>query len=228
MSYAARKLVFSVPIGVFYVEWRRVAEAGRAHFQSMRILKVVAALAVMLPAGLEAQSKTYWRVPSSLGGAMIGTGVGWAADVVRWYASECGICGPTLIMTPIGLITGGVIGFVGGLSADQGLAAGDSLSAARRGWLRFATFLTPPALGSFGAFLLINPPDEPKCVSNGAGGCSFYRERDKLMSDEKALALGVGGGLILGYVLQEKTKGALHPRITAGTGSLELSFSYPW
>jgi hypothetical protein len=192
----------------------------------MRKLQLLlGAAALILPALLPAQSRTYWRIPSAVGGAFIGTGVGWMLDVARWEPASCGLCGPTLTTTPIGMAIGGAAGFIGGLAADRRLARGDSLPVAARRWLRVAAFLTPPAIGSLGAFLIINPSDEPECVPDGSGGCT-YREREKFMSDESAAMLGIGGGALAGWLLQNKTKGALRPRVTAGTGSLGLSFTY--
>jgi hypothetical protein len=191
----------------------------------MRILDLMVAAAIVLPQATSAQSnRTYWRIPSTIGGAMVGAGVGWAGDIARWRGEDCGLCGPTLTLTPVGMGVGAVIGFVSGLDADGKLREGDSLSVARRRWLRFSTFLTPAAIGSTLAFLVINPSDY-ECVPDGPGICT-YRESDKIMSDETAALLGIGGGIIGGWILQNKTKGALRPRVSASTGSLGMSFSY--
>lgn len=190
----------------------------------MRILRlVVVAATLSLSAVAEAQKATYWRIPSGLGGAMIGAGVGWAGDVMRWNAEECGFCGPTLTLTPIGIAAGGIIGYIAGVTADERLAKGDSLGSGRRKWLRVATFLTPPAIGSTAAYLIIDG-DDYECVPSGFG--CVYRDKKKFADDETVALVGIGGGVLLGYVLQHKTKGALYPRVTAGTGSLGLSFSY--
>ena len=170
---------------------------------------------------LPAQGRTYWRIPSAVAGGMLGAGAGYAIDLARWNAEGCSLCGPSLTMTPIGIGVGAGIGFLGGLNADQTLRRGDTLSVARRGWLRAATFFTPPALGSALAFLVINPSEA--CVPNPEGGCT---EETKVADDEVVLLLGIGGGTMLGYMLHNKTRGALHPRVTAGARSLGLSFTY--
>src|SRR4051812_43638904 len=94
---------------------------------------------------VEAQ-KTYWRVPAALGGALVGAGLGYAADVGIWQGSDLG--GPTLVGTTVGIVTGGLIGYAAGAGADRRLARGDTLSAGARRWLRVTTFLAPVAVGS--------------------------------------------------------------------------------
>lgn len=54
----------------------------------------------------------------------------------------------------------------------------------------------------------------------------MWEEPKKIADDETVALIGIGGGVVLGWVLQEKTKGALRPRVSAGTGSLGLSFTY--
>ena len=194
----------------------------------MRILNLLVAAGLVLPQATSAQSqgsKTYWRVPSALGGAMAGAGVGYAFDIMRWNASGCFFCGPSLELTQAGIALGGTFGFLGGLAADRRLARGDSLSTGARRWLRLSAFLAPAAIGSSAAFLIINPSDEGECVPDGSGSC-FYAEKKKIADDGTVAFLGIGGGIFAGWILQEKTKGALRPRVTAGTGSLGMSFSY--
>ena len=190
----------------------------------MRILNLLVAAALVLPQATSAQSqggRTYWRIPSAIGGAMLGAAAGWSIDVARWSGDSCSLCGPSLTMTPIGIGVGAGLGFLGGLGADEALRRGDTLSGARRRWLRAATFLTPPAIGSALAFLVINPVEE--CVPNQQGGCT---EEPKVADDGTVAFLGIGGGILVGWILQDKTKGALRPRVTASTGSLGMSVTY--
>lgn len=49
----------------------------------MTTLMFALVAAILIPATANAQKKTYWRIPSTLGGAMVGAGVGWGFDVAR-------------------------------------------------------------------------------------------------------------------------------------------------
>jgi hypothetical protein len=174
-------------------------------------------LAAVVPRALAAQ--TYWRVPGGLGGALAGAGAGWMIDVARWGggSSDEPFRGPTLVMTPIGLGIGGVLGFLGGSSADKRLARGDTLTRGGRAALRVATFLAPVAVGSAIAFTVINPSDEG---------------RPKAVSDEMVAMLTIGGGTVLGFVAQHKFAPALRPRARIGVAphgrGVALSIPVGW
>jgi hypothetical protein len=157
---------------------------------------------VLSPVSLTAQ--TYWRVPGAVGGALAGAGVGWAVDIAAWSGGDLG--GPKLNMTPVGIGLGAVAGFFGGLSADRHLARGESLTRGSRAALRTALFLTPVAIGSGIAFALINPSDEPTC------GSSICEPPRKIASDETVALLGIGGGAVIGFLVQHKFAPALWPK----------------
>ncbi|MDQ3996481.1 MAG: hypothetical protein M3303_05635 [Gemmatimonadota bacterium] len=166
------------------------------------------------PSCLTAQ--TYWRIPGALGGALVGAGAGWVVDVAR--ALDEGVIGPDLIMTPVGIGVGGVLGFIGGLRADRRLARGDSLGRGARVTLRVATFLAPVAAGSAIAFSIINPRDEGSCVPSPDpnGGCTFAPPPSKIASDGTVALVAIGGGAFIGFVAQHKFARALWPKARLG------------
>jgi hypothetical protein len=164
-----------------------------------RAVIAAASLVVVAVAPKHLTAQTYWRVPGALGGAFVGAGVGWAVDIAAWGAGDLG--GPDLNMTPIGIGVGGVLGFLGGLSADRRLARGESLTRPTRVALRAATFLAPVAAGSAIAFAIINPSDE----TGDEGG-----------SDEAVALVAIGGGVVVGYLAQRRFARALHPRVRVG------------
>lgn len=166
-------------------------------------------------------AQTYWRVPASVGGALAGTGVGWMVDVAVWSQRQHSVFeGPSLSVTPVGMVAGGIAGFVVGLGADHRLAAGDTLSRRMRGTLRVTTFLTPVAIGAATAFAIINPPEEWTCVPYTGPDpniyCTSQPPAPKLMKDETVALLTIGGGIVTGYVLQRVTKKSLWPRARIG------------
>src|SRR5688572_11227285 len=117
-------------------------------------------LVALLPAFFalgRADAQPYWRVPSGIGGALVGAGAGWAIDIASWSGRGAPLSGPTLVFTSIGIAAGGILGYAVGLGADQRLARGDTLSHATRRWLRGALFLSPVAIGSAITFAVINP-----------------------------------------------------------------------
>jgi hypothetical protein len=176
----------------------------RKQWPGSRRAIVVAMLLALGMSPMPAAAQTYWRVPAAIGGALAGAGVGWAIDIAAWGGGQLG--GPTLNMTPIGIGVGAVAGFVGGLSADRRLARGANLTRGSRVALRTALFLTPVAIGSGIAFALINPSDEPTC------GPSFCEEPRKVASDEMIALLGIGGGAVIGLLVQHKFAPALWPK----------------
>ena len=180
-----------------------------------RTLAAVAALfAVLVVAPSPATGQTYWRVPAALGGALVGAGAGWALDIARWAGSDD--LGPSLAVTPVGLAIGGLVGFGAGLSADRRLARGDTLRRGTRAMLRVATFLAPVAIGSAAAFAIINPSDE-RCVPapDPSLGCTYQPVR-KALSDETVAVLGIGGGIVVGFVAQYRFAPALWPKARVG------------
>jgi hypothetical protein len=169
------------------------------------------------PGALTAQTaQTYWRIPAALGGAFVGAGAGWVIDVAR--AANQGVIGPDLVATPVGIGLGGVLGFVGGLSADRRLARGDSLTRGARFTLRFATFLAPVATGSAIAFAIINPSDEGRCVPSPDPNviCTFEPPPPKIADDGTVALVAIGGGAIIGFVAQHRFARALWPRARVG------------
>ena len=179
------------------------------------------------PASLSAQ--TYWRVPGALGGALVGAGAGWAVDLAR-AAGDSEFSGVSLIGTPIGLAAGGVLGFMGGLGADRRLARGDTLTLRARATLRLAMFLTPVAIGSATAFAIINPSEEACAPSFNPGDvCTPPR---KIASDETVVLLGIGGGVLLGFVAQHRFARALWPKGRVGLApssrGVSLSITASW
>jgi hypothetical protein len=162
-------------------------------------------LAALILSPMSLRAQTYWRVPGAVGGALAGAGVGWAIDIAAWGGGDLG--GPSLTMTPVGIGLGAVAGFFGGLSADRHLARGESLTRGSRGALRIALFLTPVAIGSATAFALINSSDEPLC---GPSGCE---EQRKFASDETIALVSIGGGAVIGFILQHKFAPALWPKM---------------
>lgn len=195
---------------------------------------VVLLSAMLLAIPRPVMSQTYWRAPAGLGGALAGAGIGWAVDIARWGMRD--LRGPSLTLTPIGLGVGGVLGFMGGLSADHRLARGDTLSRGARRSLRLATFLAPVAVGSTAAFAIINPSDQGRCVPYRGPNpdiiCTFEPAPRKIISDELAALIGIGGGAIIGFVAQRKFAGALWPRARVGLApdgrGLGVSLSTDW
>jgi hypothetical protein len=191
---------------------------SRATRRSRSRTVIVAATSLLVlgaaPSCLTAQ--TYWRIPGALGGALVGAGAGWVVDVAR--ALDEGVIGPDLIMTPIGIGVGGVVGFVGGLRADRRLARGDSLGRGARVALRVATFLAPVAAGSAIAFSIINPSDEGRCVPSPDPNvvCTFAPPPSKIASDGTVALVAIGGGAIIGFVAQHKFARALWPKARVG------------
>jgi hypothetical protein len=168
--------------------------------QDASMLLIAAFVMLASPPVLTAQ--TYWRIPGALGGALVGAGVGWAVDIARWGGGGNDLGGPGLVMTPIGIVAGGVLGFAGGLSADRRLTRGDTLSRGTRRALRLATFLAPVAVGSALTFAVVNPSEE--------GSSS------KVLSDEIVALLGIGGGAVVGFIAQRTYARALWPRARVG------------
>jgi uncharacterized membrane protein (Fun14 family) len=180
---------------------------GRAIIGAATIL---AALAV---SPRSASGQTYWRLPSTLGGAFAGAGAGWIVDIAAWSGRDLG--GPTLIGTTVGIGIGGVLGFIGGHNADRRLARGDTLSRATRATLRVATFLAPVAVGSATAFAIINPSDE--CVPyHGPDPNIICTPPDKIAPDEMVVLTAIGGGALVGLIAQSKFARALWPRARVG------------
>ena len=178
------------------------------------------ALAAVAPR-LEAQ--TYWRVPAALGGALVGAGVGYVADVAIWSKRGDTFGGPTLVGTTIGIVGGGIIGWSGGLRADRRLARGDTLSRGTRRVLRLTTFLAPVAIGSAVAFAIINPSPDPYAPNPS----------EPAVDDATVALLGISGGVVIGYVLQHKTAKYLWPRASVGVapardGGVSASIRVPW
>lgn len=173
----------------------------------------------VFPVGGGAQ--TYWRVPGALAGAFTGAGVGYLLDVAIW-SQESGDAfkGPSLRATSAGMVAGGLLGFLGGLNADNRLMRGDTLGRGARVTLRLATFLAPVAAGSAIAFAVINPSDEGRCVPYSGPDpniiCTFEPPKPKALSDESVALLSIGGGALTGWVLQHRFKGALWPRTRIG------------
>lgn len=181
------------------------------------LLVTLSALVFGMPRGTAAQ--TYWRVPAGLGGAMVGAGAGWMIDIARWAGTNSdAFAGPSLVATPIGMVAGGIAGFAGGLAADRRLARGDSLSRGARGTLRIATFLAPVAVGSAVTFIVVNPSDDGRCVPYDGpyNGCRYEPPPPKAMSDEMVALLGIGGGAVIGFVLQHRYARALRPGVRVG------------
>jgi hypothetical protein len=166
---------------------------------SRRAIVVVSSIVALatLPICLSAQ--TYWRIPGAIGGALVGAGAGWAVDIAAWGGRDLG--GPSLTMTPVGIGLGAVAGFIGGLSADRHLARGATLTRGSRAALRTSLFLTPVAIGSAVAFAMINPSDEDP-----------YEPARKIASDETVALLGIGGGVVIGFLAQHKFAPALWPK----------------
>lgn len=162
--------------------------------------------------------QTYWRVPGALGGALAGTSVAWMMDIARWGARD--LRGPELTLTPFGMGIGGVLGFIGGLSADERLARGDTLTRGGRAALRMATFLAPVAVGGAVAFAVINPSDEGRCVPYTGPDpniiCTYRPPEPKVMSDEMVFLTTVGGGAVVGFIAQHRLARALWPRARVG------------
>ena len=158
------------------------------------------------PVALSAQ--TYWRVPGAIGGALVGAGAGWAVDIAAWGGRDLG--GPSLNMTPVGIGVGAVVGFIGGLSADRKLARGETLTRGSRVALRTSLFLAPIAVGSAIAFAIINPSEEEGCVTS-QGGCVYEPPR-QVASDETVAILAIGGGAVIGFLVQHKFAPALWPK----------------
>jgi hypothetical protein len=188
---------------------------------SISVFFASAALAQTPAAARAAKAHTYWRVPAAVTGALIGAGVGYALDVAAWNGELGGL---TLAFTTAGVVSGGVLGYISGNRTDRILARGDTLSTARRSWFRKVAFLAPVAVGSGLAFAIINPDDTcgPPYES-----CSYSQPA---MSDESVLLLGVGGGLVLGFVAQHFAARSLRPQsrvsiAPAGNGlSLRVQF----
>jgi hypothetical protein len=180
-----------------------------------RQLLIVAAASLLAlgasPSTLTGQ--TYWRIPGAVGGAFVGAGVGWTVDIARWAGRD--VAGPGLLVTPVGMGIGGLVGFMGGLGADRRLARGDSLSRGGRAALRVATFLTPVATGSAIAFALINPSDD--CVPyQGPDPNIICTPPRKIASDETVVFFAIGGGAVVGLLAQRKFAPALRPRARVG------------
>jgi hypothetical protein len=159
------------------------------------------------PACLTAQ--TYWRIPAAVGGAMVGAGVGWAVDIAAWGGGDLG--GPSLAMTSVGIGLGAIAGFTGGLSADRHLARGVTLTRGSRAALRTSLFLTPVAVGSAIAFALINSSDD--CVPyEGPDPNIICTTEPSVASDETVALLAIGGGAVIGFLVQHKFAPALWPK----------------
>ena len=185
----------------------------------MRRVFVVAAFATFVATPASAQ-KYYWRIPATLGGALVGAGIGYGVDIMTWSG---GLGGPTLIGTSIGIVGGGLIGFAAGAGADSRLARGDTLNRGTRRALRFTTFLAPVAVGSAIAFAIINPSEDTYSPNYSAPATD----------DGTVALLGIGGGIVLGYVLQHKTAKYLWPRPRVGIapapgGGVSASLNLRW
>ena len=180
--------------------------------RSSRRRRAIAAVSTLValaisPACLTAQ--TYWRVPGAIGGALAGAGVGWAVDIAAWGGRDLG--GPSLTMTSVGIGLGAIAGFAGGLSADRHLARGATLTRGSRTALRTSLFLTPVAIGSAIAFALINPSDD--CVPyDGPDPNLICTTEQGVASDETVALLALGGGVVIGFLVQHKFAPALWPK----------------
>ena len=181
----------------------------------------VAALLLVTVGSTRTDAQTYWRVPGALGGSLVGTGVAWMLDIMKWQSTENNsFGGPSLVLTPIGLVAGGIMGYASGQRADRRLAAGDTLSPGHRLRLRFYTFLAPVAVGSAMTFAIVNPSQEaPRCVASSTdpSGCTYVYD-EPAGPDEMVAAMGIGGGVVIGYWLQHRFAPALHPRVRVGAG----------
>lgn len=209
-----RRTVSAYP---FEVQMRHYIVARQLRPITSVVLLVVGLLIAAAPRLLTAQ--TYWRVPGALGGALVGAGAGYAIDLARWDGGTWSdpLQGPSFVMTPIGIGVGGLLGFVVGLRVDQKLARGDSLTRGAKGALRFATFLAPVAVGSGIAFAVINPSERQECIPyNGLSSYCTYQESRPAMSDETVALLGIGGGMVIGFLAQHRFAHALSPRARIG------------
>lgn len=165
--------------------------------------------------------RTVWWIPAALAGGLVGTGAGYVVDVIAW-SSRDDLSGPTLVFTTAGLVSGAVLGGMGGASADRRLARGDTLSKGGRRALRLATFFAPVAIGSTIAFALINPSEDEYNPNY----------QPPALSDETVAFLGIGGGLFLGWWAQSHFAPALWPArrvgIVPSPGGATMSVRFLW
>jgi hypothetical protein len=199
---------------------------------SRRVRALAAATVVTLLAPADAAAQTYWRVPAALAGALVGAGAGYVTDAMVWGGRD--LSGPTLSFTPVGVGLGAVVGFMTGLGADRRLARGENLSRGSRVALRTATFLTPVATGVAIAFAIINPSDEAECVPSPDPNviCTYQPPPEKTVSDETVALVAIGGGAIIGFLVQHKFAPALWPKarvnVTPTGRGIMLSIPVGW
>lgn len=183
---------------------------------------LVAASAILAfgaaPEDLAAQ--TYWRIPSTIGGAFVGAGAGYALDIAAWGGGGADLAGPNLTMTPVGIGIGALAGFLGGMSADRRLARGDTLGRGNRVIMRSAMFLTPVAATSALAFAIINGSDAGRCVPYTGPDpnvvCTYEPPPRKFASDETVALVAIGSGVVAGWLAQRRFARALRPRARVG------------
>lgn len=195
-------------------------------------MKTTSLLLCIALCGSTSGAQTAWTIPSAFATATIGAGLGWTGDITEWGRSDCFPCGPTLDKTLVGMGAGAALGALIGFGADMKLRQGDSLSYAMRNWLRFSTFMTPVAIGAAGAFAIINPNPDPCPPPPPSFAGTTYPCRGappQFASDETVALLGIGGGMVAGYLLQRRFKRALYPttrvNFTPTRGGATLSFS---
>jgi hypothetical protein len=192
----------------------------------MKVVRLASVLALVVSASVDAQEvqqhrRTVWWIPGAFTGGLIGAGAGYIVDVTAW-ASRDDLSGPTLLFTPAGLVTGALLGGMGGASADRRLARGDTLSKGSRKALRLATFFAPVAIGSAIAFAVINPPEDEFNPNY----------QSPALSDGTVALLGIGGGLVVGFWAQSHFAPALWPArrvsLSPSPGGVALSLRFHW
>ena len=156
-----------------------------------------------------AQTQTRWFLPTTVGYAGVGTGLG----VLAAWDSEPAEGGPIILA---GLVLGGISGYIIGHNADRALARGDTLTVVHRYAVRLGTILTGSTLGALTAAVIISPKG-PSSLGN----------------DESIFTACVLAGSVLGTIVQIVLDSKLYPadRLHIGfgispKGRAALGFSY--